>query len=376
LRVGVPREIKDGEARVGLTPEGAAALRAKGHVVLVERGAGGRVGLEDAAYAASGATVVADSTEVFAADLVVKVKEIQAAEYPRLRAGSIVFCYQQLARDPKLLQAVLDARIACLAYETVVAHDGSMPLLAPMSQISGRMAPLIGAWALQMAPAGPGGGGGILLNGLPGVAASHVLIIGAGSAGGEAAHTALGLGCRVTLLNRSWPRLEKLRSRFAESGNRLACGLATTEAIAAAIAGADVVIGAVLEPGKLSPKLITRAMLRTMRPGSVFVDVGLDQGGIAETTRMTSWSKPTYVEEGVVHFCVPNMPSAVARTATLALTGATLPFVERLADLGLAKALAADSGFAKCLYVLDGDVVHRGLAEDTGRPWRPFVPAA
>ena len=361
MRVGVPRERKDGERRVGLLPEGVAVLVASGHVVLVERGAGERVGFDDSAYARAGADIVADGAEIFGCALIVKVKELQRSEWPMLQPGTVVFAFAQFGRDRELLAAALGAGIGCIAYETVAAHDGTLPLLAPMSRIAGRLAPLIAASLLMS----DRGGSGVLLPGLDGVPAGRVVIVGAGNVGGEAARVAAGMGCSVRVFGRSAPRLAVLRKRCAGdvevAGNDPAM-------LASAIAGADVVIGAVLQPGKLSPKLVTREMVRAMRGGSVLIDVGIDQGGIAHTSRMTSLSDPTYVEEGVTHYCVPNMPALVARTATLALTCATLPYVRALADQGIDAALAADAGLRAGLQIRAGAVTHAGLAADCDLP--------
>jgi alanine dehydrogenase len=362
MRIGVPKEIKNHEYRVGLSPAGAHALAAAGHEVWVETEAGTAVGLDDAAYRAAGAQIVATAAEVYAADLVIKVKELQPGEFAFTHPGQILFCYQHLAPAPALLAAMLERNVSCVAYETVTAADGGLPLLVPMSEIAGRLAAQVGAWALQMA----NGGSGILLSGVPGVAPGKVAIIGGGTVGANAARIALGMGADVTLLDRSAERLRRLESMF---GARLKTCISNPHTIAALVRDADLVIGAVLLPGKLSPKLIHRADLEQMRPGSVIVDVGIDQGGIADTSRPTSHSNPIYVESGIVHYCVPNMPSAVARTATLALTQATLPYAVELAAQGLREALAADAGLRGGLQVHAGHVTHRDLAADVGRPY-------
>jgi alanine dehydrogenase len=359
MHIGVPRERKDGERRVGLVPHGVAALVAAGHVVHIECGAGVASGFDDASYAVAGATLAPDAAEIYAATLIVKVKELQPAEFALLRPGSTVFGFAQLGRDPKLLEAALAARLTCIAYETVTAADGTLPLLAPMSRIAGRLAPLVGASLLMT----DHGGSGVLLSGMDGVEAGRVVIVGAGTVACAAARVAADLGCAVDVYGRSGWRMDALR---AQCGPRVATRHAEPSALAVAIAGADVVIGAVLEPGKLSPKLVSRTMLRRMRTGSVFIDVGIDQGGIAETSRMTSLSAPTYVEEGVIHYCVPNMPALVARTATLALAQASLPYVRALAGAGVDAALAADPGLRAGLQVRDGHVTHAGLAADSG----------
>jgi alanine dehydrogenase len=362
MHIGVPRERKDGERRVGMLPEGVAALVASGHVVRVETGAGEQVGFDDSAFARAGAVITPDAAEIYGCSLIVKVKELQRSEWPLLQPGTLVMGFAQLGRDPVLLDALLAARVGCIAYETVAAADGSLPLLAPMSRIAGRLAPLIAALLLT----NDRGGSGVLLPGLDGVAAGRVVVLGAGNAGGEAARVAADLGCQVRVFGRSERRLALLRERcrgdVAVSGNDPA-------AMAAAVAVADVVVGAVLEPGTLSPKLLSRAMLRTMRRGSVLIDIGIDQGGIAETSRITTLSDPTYVEEGVVHYCVPNMPALVARTATLALTRASLPYVQALADAGIDATLGADPGLRTGLQIRAGAVTHAGLAADSGRPY-------
>ncbi|MFO1398377.1 MAG: alanine dehydrogenase [Burkholderiales bacterium] len=364
--VGIPRETKDGERRVGATPDGVRILVADGHRVRVGAGAGAAVGFADADYVAAGATVVADAADVWACDLVVKVKEIQPAEYPLLRPGSIVFGFAQINRDPALLAAVLAARVCAIGYETVRDRDGGTPLLAPMSRIAGRLAPLEGAAALGT----DRGGAGVLLTGVDDVPGARVVIVGAGNVGSEAARIAARLGARVTVFSRGDARRQALAAALAREGHAIEChplAAGHDARFADAVAGADLVIGGVLEPGSLSPKLLSHDLVRAMRPGSAIVDVGIDQGGIAATSRMTKLSAPTYVEHGVVHYAVPNMPSLVARTATLALTAATLPQVLALAGRGLGPALGADRGLAAGVMVRDGAIVHRGLAADAAR---------
>lgn len=361
MLIGVPKEVKDHEYRVGLTPDGAAQLTQAGHAVRVETRAGARVGFSDDLYRAAGAQIAASAAEVYGCDMVIKVKELQRAEFKFARAGQILFCYHHFAPDRELLEAMLAAKATCLAYETVTAPDGSLPLLVPMSQIAGRLAPQVGAWALQMA----NGGSGVLLGGVPGVAPAKVAVIGGGTVGASAVRIALGMGAEVTLLDRSAPRLARFEEVF---GARLKTAISSAESVARLVADADLVIGAVLLRGKLAPRLIRRDDLRRMRPGSVIVDVAIDQGGICETSRPTSHSNPIYVEEGVVHYCVPNMPSAVARTATLALTQATLPYALELANKGLRRAVSENSGLREGLQAHIGRVTHAGLAQDTGRP--------
>ena len=365
MRVGVPKEIKNHEYRVGLTPAGVHALTLAGHEVLVETNAGARIGFADADYATAGARIAASAAEVYArAEMVVKVKELQSAEFPLTRPGQILYAYQHFAPDPDLLQHVIDSGLSCVAYETVTDAQGELPLLAPMSRVAGRLAPQVGAWALQMA----NGGSGVLLGGVAGVPPGKVVIVGAGNVGTNALQIAVGMGAQVTLFDRGIDKIAALDRIYR---GRISTAVADPLTLERAIADADLVIGAVLIPGKLSPKCITRALLRKMRPGSVIVDVGIDQGGIAETSRPTSHSGPIFVEEGIVHYCVPNMPSAVARTATLALTQATLPYALKLANLGLRTALAEDAGLLEGLQVHAGRVTHAGLAEDTQRTFTP-----
>jgi alanine dehydrogenase len=362
--VGVPKEIKDHEYRVGLTPAGAHALVSHGHQVLIESGAGERVGFEDRAYAEAGARVVNGAQDAYSAELVVKVKELQPPELHLVRRGQILFAYLHLAPDLQLLNALLAAGVTGIAYETVTDSDGGLPLLAPMSRIAGRLSVQAGAWGLQMA----NGGSGILLGGVPGVMPAKVVILGAGESGSHAAQIAVGMGADVTILDINLSRLARLDELYR---GRLKTCFSEPLALAELVAEADLVIGALLVPGKLAPKLITRALLRRMRKGSVLVDIAIDQGGVAETSRPTSHSNPIFVEEGVVHYCVPNMPAACARTSTLALTQATYPFVLTLADQGLA-ALDANPHLAAGLQVMAGYVTHRGIAEDTGKPYMPY----
>jgi alanine dehydrogenase len=374
MRIGVPRETKDGEARVGATPEMVRAFVARGHAVQVEAGAGLGSGFGDGDYAQAGAELTPSPDEVFACDLVIKVKELQKPEYGRLRRGSIVAGYQQLARDQGLLQAVLDAGITCLAYESVTTPDGSRPLLLPMSLIAGTMTAQIAAWALQRRE-GPLSGSGVLLPALPGLPGARVLVIGDGTVGQAAMRTFLRLGCAVTVLGLAEAPLRALAEATGRSlGATPAVAVSSREALQEGLRDADVVVGAVAIPGRLSPKLIDRAMLGSMRPGSVFIDVGIDMGGISETSRQTRLSDPLYVEEGVLHYGVPNIPAQVPRTATLALTAATLPCLLRVADRGLAAAVAAEPGLRPGVLVHDGRIVDPSLAQDCGRACDPFLP--
>ena len=342
MRIGIPREVKDGEFRVALTPRGVAALRD----VVVEPGAGRGVGFSDAEYAAAGAAL----GDAWTCELVVKVKELQPAEYSKPRRGQTVFGFQHFAPHPELLDAALATGATFIAYETVGQRDGRLPVLAPMSAIAGRLALQVGAWCLQK----QNGGSGVLLSGLEGVPPGKIVILGAGNVGANALAVAHGIGASITVFARSERRLPELRRRFPNAQYRTAMD-------AALLADADLIIGGVLKPGQLSPKLVTRRMLAAMRPGSALVDVGIDQGGIAETSRPTSHSEPIYIEEGVVHYCVPNMPAACARTASLALEQAVLPYVQMLA------ANRMDDDLATGVQVRAGKVVHAQLAKDTGR---------
>ena len=342
MRIGIPREIKDGESRVALTPSAVASLAD----VVLEPGAGAGVGFSDEQYIAAGATL----GDAWQCELVVKVKELQPPEYGKPRRGQTIFGFQHFAPDPELLDAALASGATFIAYETVGQRDARLPILAPMSAIAGRLSVQVGAWCLQK----QNGGSGVLLSGLDGVPAGKVVILGAGNVGSNALAVAHGLGANVTVFARSECRFPELRRRFPNAQYRVGLDVA-------AIEDADLVIGGVLTPGQLSPKLITRQMLRRMRPGSALVDVGIDQGGIAETSRPTSHSEPIYVAEGVVHYCVPNMPAACARTASLALERAVLPYVRMLASKQM------DDDLATGVQVRAGKVVHAQLARDTGR---------
>lgn len=358
MLIGIPKEIKNHEYRVAVTPDGAAALIAAGHEVRVQSGAAARIGYGDDAYRAAGAEVVPDAAAVYAADLIVKVKEPQADEIPLLRAGQIVFGYLHLAAAPELTAQLLDKKIIGIGFETVTDAAGATPLLAPMSAVAGRIAVQAGAQALTMA----GGGNGTLLPGVAGVAPGKVVIIGAGMVGANAARVAAGMGAEVSVLDRSMERLRHFDDLYQ---GRLKTRYSDTAAIASLVRDADLVIGAVLLPGRKAPKLITRQMVAAMRPGSVLVDVSIDQGGCAETSRPTSHSHPTYVEEGVVHYCVTNMPAACARTATQALAAVVLPYALRLAQQRMV-ALRDDPGFLNGLNVYQGAVTHPAVAEDLG----------
>jgi alanine dehydrogenase len=372
MDIGVPLEVKGGEVRVGLTPAAVRTLVHQGHTVAVEEGAGLRVGFPDRAYVESGARLTFDAAEIYRSELIVKVKEIQASEYSLLQPGSIVFAYQQLAPTPLLLAAVLDRRVACIAYETVEDEAGRLPLLAPMSRIAGCLAPQIAAWALWQSVSDRASprlkGPGILLPSVSGLPAAKVVIVGAGHVGYEAARLLSAMGCEVVVLSRSERGFEQLR---ALPSVPVATRILSESDLDWELRDAAVVIGAVLEPGRLSPKLITRAMLGSLREGAVLVDVGIDQGGIAVTSRPSTLADPLYVEEGILHYCVPNIPALVGRSATLALVNATLPYVERVARLGLLDAARADPGLARGVCIFEGQITDPRLAVDTGRPSRP-----
>ena len=357
--IGCPKEVKNHEYRVGLTPAGVHALVQAGHQVRIEKDAGARAGFDDAAYLAAGAQMVGSAAKTYQAELIVKVKEPQDVEYDMLRSGQILFCYQHLAPNRPLVEQLLLSGTSCVAFETVTDRKGGLPLLAPMSRIAGRLAPQFGAWALQMA----NGGSGVLLGGVPGVPAGKVVIIGAGNVGAHAAQIAAGMGADVTVLDTD---IERLAQLDALNHGRIHTIINDSMTLEQTVRDADLVIGAALIPGKLAPRMMTRALLRQMRPGSVLVDVAIDQGGISETSRPTSHTEPLYLEEGVVHYCVSNMPAAVARTATLALSQATLPYALNLANLGLKEALTRDPGLAAGLQVHSGHLTHAGLAQELG----------
>ncbi len=361
MLIGVPREIKNHEYRVGITPAGVRALTDAGHEVRVETRAGERIGFGDDLYLAAGARIADTPADAYACPLVVKVKEPQPGEIPLLREEQVLFTYLHLAADPALTRSLLESKIVAIAYETVTDAAGALPLLTPMSEVAGRIAIQAGATALQMA----NGGRGVLLGGVPGVAPGKVLILGAGTVGAHAAKMALGLGADVTLMDISLPRLRHLDDVF---GARLKTRYSEAHAIEELACEADLIVGAVLLPGKCAPKLISRALVRRMQPGSVLVDVAIDQGGCAETSRPTTHSSPTYIEDGVVHYCVANMPAACARTATQALTNATLPYVLAHAGKGWKGALKADAGLRNGLNLHLGRVTHAGLAADLGYP--------
>ena len=363
--IGTPREIKNHEYRVGLTPESARELVAHGHHVLVETGAGGGIGANDEHYRVAGAEIVATATQIFAdSDMVVKVKEPQPGERAMLRAGQILYTYLHLAPDPDQTRDLMASGAVCIAYETVTGAGGGLPLLKPMSQVAGRMSIQAGATALEKAH----GGRGVLLGGVPGVAPGKVCIIGGGVVGFNAAQMAAGVGADVTILDRDPETLERVgtyfearaKTRFSNKANLAEC-----------VAEADLVIGAVLIPGAEAPKLVTRAMLGTMKPGAVLVDVAIDQGGCFETSHATTHADPTYVVDGIVHYAVANMPGAVARTSTYALNNVTLPHALRIADMGWKDALRRDKYLAEGLNVCGGKITYEAVAEAIGTDYVP-----
>ncbi|HOZ35044.1 MAG TPA: alanine dehydrogenase [Tabrizicola sp.] len=362
MKIGCPKEIKPQEFRVGMTPDAAREAVAHGHTVLVETKAGIGAGFSDADYAGAGATILATADEVFAqADMIVKVKEPQAVERKRLRPGQVLFTYLHLAPDPEQTHDLLASGATCIAYETVTDARGGLPLLAPMSEVAGRLAPQVGAWTLQKA----NGGSGTLLGGVPGVAPANVVIVGGGVVGTAAARVAVGMGARVTVLDRSVPRLSYLDDIFH---GQLVTQYSSAGALAQLLPTADMVIGAVLIPGAAAPRLVTRAQLKSMKPGSALVDVAIDQGGCFETSRATTHQDPIYEVDGIMHYCVANMPGAVARTSTQALGNATMPFMLALADKGWKKACAEDKHLLAGLNVHAGKLTYDAVGVALGLP--------
>ncbi|WP_343080819.1 alanine dehydrogenase [Ostreiculturibacter nitratireducens] len=362
MKIGCPKEIKPQEFRVGLTPHAAAEAVANGHEVLVETNAGVGSGFPDDDYIKAGAKIVPTAEDVFAeAEMIVKVKEPQAVERKRLREGQVLFTYLHLAPDPEQTKDLLESGVTAIAYETVTDRFGGLPLLAPMSEVAGKLAPQVGAWTLQKA----NGGRGVLLGGVPGVGPAKVVVIGGGVVGTHAARVAAGMGAEVTVLDRSLPRLRYLddvfgrefRTRYASAGNN-----------AEMVAEADMVIGAVLVPGAAAPKLVTREQLKTMKPGAAIVDVAIDQGGCFETSRATTHEKPIYEVDGIMHYCVANMPGAVARTSTIALGNATMPFMIALANKGWKKACAEDAHLMAGLNVHAGKLTYEAVGVALGLP--------
>ena len=365
MLIGVPAEIKNHEYRVGLTPASVRELTHHGHSVLVQAGAGTAIGLEDDQYAAAGAEIADDAAAVFArADMIVKVKEPQPLECRLLRPGQILFCYLHLAPDPRQTALLVGSGATAIAYETVTDSHGRLPLLAPMSEVAGRMSVQAGAHCLEKAQ----GGRGVLLGGVPGVPAAKVVVLGGGVVGTNAARMAMGLEAKVVVIDRSLPRLNELDLQF---GAKLQTIYSTADAIEEHVLDADLVVGAVLLPGAAAPKLVTASMVARMKRGAVVVDVAIDQGGCFETSRPTTHAEPTFVVDGVVHYCVTNMPGGVARTSTFALNNATLPFVLALADRGLRAALAGDPQLRNGLNVHAGAVTCKAVAEAQGLACTP-----
>jgi alanine dehydrogenase len=360
MLLGVPREIKNHEYRVGLTPESVAELVSHGHRVLVEAGAGLGIGAEDSAYEEAGGEIRTTAAEIFAeAEMIVKVKEPQPSETAMLRPGQLLYTYLHLAPDPEQTRALIASGATAIAYETVTSPSGGLPLLKPMSQVAGRMSIQAGATALEKAH----GGRGVLLGGVPGVAPAKVIVLGGGVVGFNAAQMAVGLGADVTILDRSADVLERLATHFE---SRAKTAYSTRTRVAELVAQADLVIGAVLIPGAAAPKLVTRDDLATMKPGAVLVDVAIDQGGCFETSHATTHAEPTYEVDGIVHYCVANMPGAVARTSTYALNNVTLPHALRMADLGWQAALQRDPHLRNGLNVWNGKITCEAVAEALG----------
>jgi len=365
VRIGVAREIKTDEYRVALTPAGARELVQKGHEVLIEFGAGDGSAMPDQAYVRAGAEIVSVDEVWNGSELLLKVKEPVAVEYPRLREDLVLFTYLHIAADEPLTRALVESGVRAVAYETVETPDRRLPLLAPMSEIAGRLAPQAGAYFLEK----PLGGRGVLLGGVPGVAPGRVLVLGGGVVGYNAAVIAIGLGAHVTILDKSIDRMRYLDEILS---GRVSTLMSSTLQIESSIREADVVIGAVLVPGARAPKLVTRDMLKEMKQGSVIVDVAIDQGGCFETSHPTTHTDPVYTVDGIIHYCVANMPGGVPVSSTKALTNATLPYVEAIADHGLAEAVARDKALALGVNVLDGKITYAPVAEAHGLEYTPL----
>jgi alanine dehydrogenase len=367
--VGVPKEIKNNENRVAITPAGVAALVQNGHTVRIETNAGMGSGFTDADYAAEGAEIVPSAADAWAADMVMKVKEPLASEYGYFREGLILFTYLHLAPEPELTRALMEKKVVAIAYETIQLDNGALPLLTPMSEVAGRMAVQIGAQFLEK----PYGGKGVLLGGVPGVPKGEVVIIGGGIVGTNAAKMAVGLGANVTIIDLSADRLRQLDDLFQ---GRVQTLMSNSYNIANAVKKADLLIGAVLIPGARAPRLVTEEMVKSMAPGSVIVDVAIDQGGSIETIdRITTHDNPTYIKHNVIHYAVANMPGAVARTSTLALTNATLPYALLLANKGYREAIASNRPLAKGVNLIDGKVTYKAVADAHGLPYEPIESA-
>jgi alanine dehydrogenase len=362
MRIGVPSEIKDNEYRVGMTPSGVRDLTSDGHTVFVQKGAGNGSGFGDEEYTASGAKILPDADSVYnEAEMIVKVKEPIDADLRRMKDGQLLFTYLHLAPVPDLTETLLKKKVTGIAYETIVGKGGSLPLLTPMSEVAGRMAVHVGAFYLQK----PNGGRGVLLGGVPGVLPADVVIIGGGIVGINSAKMAAGLGARVTILDTNLDRLRYLDDIFRGTILTLASNKAHIED---AVKRADLLIGGVLIPGASAPKLVTREMIKSMKKGSVIVDVAIDQGGCVETAKATTHSNPVYDVDGVTHYCVANMPGALPRTSTIALTNATLPYTRRIANLGFQKAIE-EQGFAEGVNVYKGAITYKAVAESQSRPY-------
>ena len=368
MRIGVAKEIKPQEYRVALTPGGALELVQRGHEVLVEEGAGVGSALPDEAYVRAGARLVSVDEVWAEAELLLKVKEPIESEYPRLRPGLVLFTYLHIAADEPLTRALVDSGVAAVAYETVETPDRRLPLLAPMSEVAGRLAPQMGAWALEKAH----GGRGILLGGVPGVPPARVVVLGGGVVGLNAAVVALGMQADVWVLDKSVDRMRELE--IALDG-RVTLAMSNRLQIEEVLPDADLVVGAVLVPGAVAPKLVTREMLGLMKPGSVLVDVAIDQGGCFETSRPTTHHEPVFEVDGIVHYCVANMPGAVPVTSTRALTNVTLPYAEAIADHGLDSAIARDPALAKGVNVVEGRITYAAVAEAHGLAYTPLADA-
>lgn len=365
MRIGVPKEIKVHEYRVGLTPASVRELCAHGHQVLVQSGAGAAIGLADEDYRAAGATLLPDAAAVFAqAEMIVKVKEPQPSELALLRPDQILYTYLHLAPDPALTAALIKTGAVCIAYETITGPGHTLPLLAPMSEVAGRMAVQVGAHHLEKSQ----GGMGVLLGGVPGAPAAHVVVLGAGTVGAHAVQIAVGMGARVTVLNRG---VDKLRALDALYGSRVQTLLASAHTIEQAVLAADLVIGSALVAGAAAPKLVSRALVARMKQGAVVVDVAIDQGGCFETSHPTTHAEPTFVVDGVVHYCVANMPGNVARTSTFALNNATLPHALALAGKGWQAAMRADPHLRHGLNIARGQVSCEAVARQLGYTWVP-----
>ncbi|MBY0473976.1 MAG: alanine dehydrogenase [Nitrosomonas sp.] len=367
MRIGVPKEIKIHESRVGLTPTAVRELVAHGHQVMVQKNAGLQIDLDDDTYQSAGAVIMETPQEIYAkADLIVKVKEPQPAEVSLLRQGQVLFTYLHLAPDPVQTQGLMNSGCIAIAYETVTDSFGGLPLLAPMSEVAGRMAIQAGAHALELDQ----GGRGMLLGGVSGVPAARVVVIGGGVVGTNAARIAMGVEAHVTVLDKSIHRLQQLDFQY---GSRINTVFSTVDALEEHVSSADLVIGAVLLPGGAAPKLVTRAMVKRMNRGAVLVDVAIDQGGCFETSKPTTLANPIFTVDGVVHYCVSNMPGAVARTSTFALNNATLPFVLALANKGYRKALMDDSHLRNGLNVCQGRLTHEAVARDLRLDYTPAM---